>query len=290
MDKKFVENGIISLNDEIIMMDGIGDFFVLETMMPPQMKQSLKKVFWASRVQHFIKGIWDLLPNYPSLEHEFLWTNWDVVYCFLRRQDVITFLHSNGINIARNWNEITEYGLATIYKVAQHHQTKIRTESSFLKYKIVSLENFNLPEVYYCISPYSSYNRKFNSHDHNHKRDFEDSDWKSVIRWLSKRNAKGVILNVGEDSCPKHDRLLNLSNKTSLAESIEILKASKGYLGVDSCLSVLAAMLFDIENLHVRSNNDHCYNWKHVYYYPQTNFDFLKNSLEGIAGDEKIFV
>jgi ADP-heptose:LPS heptosyltransferase len=68
--------------------------------------------------------------------------------------------------------------------------------------------------------------------------------------------------------------LINLNQQTDLIVSIEILKGAKGYIGVDSCLSVLAAKLFD-EHLFVKSTDRHLLRWKHVYYAPKKNFDFI---------------
>lgn len=135
-----------------------------------------------------------------------------------------------------------------------------------------------MPENYYCIVNSTPYNRRW----FNNQRYFTQHEWNSVLNFLKTKGIKGVVLNIGNDFVPNSPYVVNLTNKTTICESIEILKNSKGYIGVDSCLSVLAARLFDNNNLYIKSNNKHLYDWKHVYYHPKTNFNFLRRNLTGI--------
>ena len=53
---------------------------------------------------------------------------------------------------------------------------------------------------------------------------------------------------------------MNLTGLTTLAESINILNNSYGFIGVDSCLTVLACQLFQPHSIMIKSKNLHLYN------------------------------
>lgn len=267
-------------NPEVLMLDGIGDFFVLESNFSDFMRKSFSKIWWASRVQHFIRDIWQLLPNYPKINHHFLWYDWESVFCWNYKTEVSAFLSSRGIHAP--WHRLPAFVWPLMYPIIRSHQHFWKSESSFLKYKIADISKFNLPNKFYVICPYSSYNKKFNNHLHGGQRDFSHIEWQAVINYLKKRVIKGIVLNIGADWIPDSPVLINLSNKTILSESIEIMKKAIGYIGIDSCMSVLAARLFHASNLYIKSTHGHCYNWKDVYFYPHKNFSFLRNELRTI--------
>ena len=87
----------------------------------------------------------------------------------------------------------------------------------------------------------------------------------------------GIIVTDGQIILPDKikDSFINLSGKTSIEESIEILKACNGYIGIDSFLSVFATKIFDKNNVIIKCYNKHGDIWKNVYWYP---FNFTPNS------------
>ena len=125
-----------------------------------------------------------------------------------------------------------------------------------------------MPENYVTICPYSNDKR-------NTARDFTEKEWDYILDYLKQINLNGVILNVGNDEIPNDNNLIDLSNKTTLIESIEILKNSNMYIGIDSCLSVIAAQKFDKNKLIVKSQNPHLTRTKHIYYSPKSSFNFI---------------
>lgn len=170
--------------------------------------------------------------------------------------------------------------------------------SSYLKYNLTDVSGFNLPgnvkfiedinnferikyiklfdtneEIkYFTICPYSPNDRR-------NSRDFSESDWDFTIKKLESQKVFGVVLNIGNDFIPEHPLIINLSNKTDFIQSIEIMKKAKGYIGIDSSLSVFAPKLFKTENIIIKSNNQHCYSNKKIYYAPETKCDFIKRKL-----------
>lgn len=281
-DKRYLTHHVKGVSKNLLILDGIGDFFALETFMSNELRNNLETVYYASRTQNFIAKVWKCLPNFPKLkEHVFLWTDWNRVFCWLRKKDMLRNSKFTSINRNLNLANMREYVWADLFNF---YNKKLCGESSFIKYEV---ENFNkiksvlfIPDNYYCICPSTPYNQRY----HKIPRKFVGNEWNSVISFLQRRNTKGVVINIGLDHIPSSHYLINLSNRTTLCQSIEVLKNSKGYIGIDSCMSVLAAKLFDNKdnNLHVKSNNDHCYRWKHVYFHPHIKFNFLKRNLLGI--------
>lgn len=132
----------------------------------------------------------------------------------------------------------------------------------FLKHAMAAIDHLDLPERYAVVHPYTAWNRR----GHRSVRDFSRHDWIETGKWLRRRGLEGVVLNTGDDPVP--EGFLDLSNKTNLAESIEVLKHAKGYCGIDSCLSVLACQLFGPHSLMIRSQNSfHSHN-RHLYCAP----------------------
>lgn len=141
----------------------------------------------------------------------------------------------------------------------------------------IDLKKFNLENLnnYYIIFPYTADDAiDCPKCVHIHKkvdycsyyRNFTRGDWIGVENYLLKKKMKGIILGVEDDFFPNNKIFLNLTNKINLFESIELLRNAKGYIGIDSWLSVVAPMfgLHDIKIKSVNTNvllNYRCY-WK----------------------------
>ena len=141
----------------------------------------------------------------------------------------------------------------------------------------IDLKKFNLENLtdYYIIFPYTGDNAiDCPKCAHIHKkvdycsyyRNFTREDWIGVENYLLKKKTKGIILGVEDDFFPNNKIFLNLNKKTNLFESIELLRKSKGYIGIDSWLSIISKM-FNLEYIKIKSVNTNallnyrCY-WK----------------------------
>ena len=114
-----------------------------------------------------------------------------------------------------------------------------------------------------------------------HGRTFTLMDWQRVRAFLHTESYLGVILYKGEIKIKKDPYFEDLTNRTSLLESIEILKHPNccGYIGVDSCLAVLASQLFYPEGLVVVSNNPQYMEFAGHYCAPHKDFPFVVEGL-----------
>jgi hypothetical protein len=158
----------------------------------------------------------------------------------------------------------------------------LNKNNRFLKKKHCNIEKFNLPKNIMLVCPYTQDNRvdcilcdKLHIETYNCKatRNFTTIDYYNTESILKKNKMIGVIVTDVESILPEEikDSFINLSGKTSIEESIEILKASHGYIGIDSFLSIVASKIFTSNDVIIKSNNKHAYNWEKVYWYPLTS-------------------
>ena len=136
--------------------------------------------------------------------------------------------------------------------------------------------NTGVLKNYISICPYS--------YDDRNQRNFTQIDWRNTISILESTMLNGVVLGSHYGNVPKHPLLLNLINKTSVVESLEICNSSLGYLGIDSWLSTIGALVY-LKNKHtlqIKCNNPH--GFKHSFDYWGLNKD-SKNIVSYITSE-----
>ena len=167
----------------------------------------------------------------------------------------------------------------------------LNKNNRFLKTTYCDLKKFNLPDNIILICPYTQDNRvqcilcdKMHTETNNCivTRNFTIKDYYNTESILKSNKMIGVIVTDVESILPDKikDSFINLSGKTSIEESIEIMKACHGYIGIDSFLSVFATKIFDNSNVIIKCYNKHGYEWKDVYWYPlNLKLNNFKNSM-----------
>lgn len=256
----------------IFLTGGIGDIFAVESFLSDFERSKIQTIYYATNKQQFIEQIFRSIsqtPSYPNLKnHQILWKDFSKFWCFYSIED---YLKSSNHN-----HKLTHFckDLSIIKVFEDVKAKKIKyNNSTFLKEKLALIDFLNLPDDYFVILPFSSDKRMA-------QRDFNYNDWINIFSILKKYNKKGVVINNEKDIVPINENLINLSNKLTILEAIEVLKKSNGYFGIDSWLSVLAAKLFEKPNLQIKSLNKHCYDNACCYYAPKTEFDFLVHGIK----------
>jgi len=120
--------------------------------------------------------------------------------------------------------------------------------------------NTGVLQNYISVCPYS--------YDDRNKRNFTEIDWRNTISILESMKLNGVVLGSHYGGVPKHPLLLNLINKTSIVESLEICNSSLGYLGIDSWLSTIGALVYlrNKHTLQIKCNNPHGFKYSVDYW------------------------
>jgi hypothetical protein len=146
--------------------------------------------------------------------------------------------------------------------------------SSFLRYTVA---NPTLPDgPFVVVVPHSTWGQW-------RGRNFDGRDWQVCLEFLEARGLYGVVLCREQLPVPHHARLLDWQGKTTILETVELVKAAEGYVGIDSALSCLAAMRFPAERLSVKGFNSFLLTWAEAYYGPHRAFPFLRPTLEAPA-------
>lgn len=246
----------------ILFTGGVGDVLALEPFIPVEQKEQIKRIYCATRSFPLIKQIFEKL-DFPSLKEVVpIWTDFSEIFAFYSKVEVERYVPM----LPKDWNNTIDWSI--LHKFEEINAGMFTYgESSVLSKQLCPLK-MELPSRFVVICPAST------NHPNMLERNFTDANWKMVINFIEKNQFIGVVLNTEEVPVPKHLKIVNLTNRTNILESIEILKKSKGYLGIDSCLSVVAARLFK-KNLYVKSSNEHLHSWKHIYYAPRKDFQFI---------------
>lgn len=240
----------------ILFTGGIGDIFAVEGMMTTDERRTLSHVYYLCPAASIVHGLFRALPTFPALRRHSIPNTRRRVFRSLRAAQRRGYTVPDGTE---------DWSISAIFP-----QGRPYTVSSFLAHKLT--EPRPVPGPYVVIQPVSSWGRW-------PERDLDDSDWQRVREFLEARGLIGLILNQHGSPLPDWPCLLGWQGITSLAESIELLKGAEGYLGIDSCLSVLAAKLFPANRLAIKGTRAHVYQCAWAYYQPHTTFPFLQQTL-----------
>jgi ADP-heptose:LPS heptosyltransferase len=259
----------------ILLTGGVGDVLAVESLMTDNERQEINCIYYATRAYKPCMDLFENLPSFPELKKQtIIWKDFSRIFAFHNKkhlEDKLCAYQPNALQeIAMKLMEpIEDYSIQKIF-----YENRPYTYSSFIKHTIANIKKFSLPANYYCICPYSSNDKR------DIRRDYDHFDWGQTLKILKERNVFGVVINVGDESIPIDPSIINLSNKTLIREAIEIIKHAKGYIGIDTAFSVIAAKIFKPENIIVKCVNEHCFKWAHIYFKPLTTFEFLKAKVQ----------
>lgn len=260
---------------------GIGDVLAVESFLSDQDRQSLTTIFYATNKRIYLEELFRSVNTFPNLKyHLSAWEDFSNFWCFYSLEDYIKKCRDSKISVNSKIKLAKDLSILRVFEEIKAGSLKYNG-CSFLKDTLTNISYLNLPQNYLVVLPYSTDKRI-------RKRDFNLDDWEQVLLVLKENDMKGVVINSEKEPIPDSNLLIDLSQKTTLTEAIEVLKASKGYFGIDSWMSVLAAKLFDCPNLQIKSNNEHCFNNSFFYYAPKTSFDFLVGQIK--ATNQKLIL
>ena len=252
---------------EILITGAIGDFITVESYIPEKELKKIRKVYLASPKSKFLIHLFKLLPYWKDMEVEVIWDDWTNLPYIEGKEQLTGLLKDK----PKNWQKVTDYSIFTVFKDGLLSNFK---QSSFIKNKVSEIKQI-LPDKFIVINPNSVFRSP------NSRKDIEPIEWANIKNYLAQTDQYAVVLGIHEDSyqIPNDSRIINLMSKTSVEESIEIIKIANGYIGIDSFLSVLAAQLFTADKILIKSLSPHVMLSKKYYYHPQKEFDFITNNI-----------
>ena len=252
---------------EILITGAIGDFIAIESFIPEKQLKQIKKIYLATPRKKDLIYLFNLLPCWKDIEIEVIYDDWSKVPYIETKEHLGALLTTK----PKNWEKIVDHSIFTVFGNKTLPSFRI---SSFIKNKITDIKQ-ELPEKFIVIAPTTVTRGK------NGRKYIDNVEWRNIELFLSQTDQYAVVLGVHEDDyvIPINSRIVNLMSKTSLEESIEIIKKANGYIGIDSFLSVLASQLFTQDKLLIKSLSPHLMFSKKYYYAAQEEFDFIVNSI-----------
>jgi len=258
----------------ILLTGGVGDVLAVESLMTDEERNAINCIYYATRAFKPCVELFENLPSFPELKMQpILWKDFSKIFCFHDKEqlaDKLCAYQPNALQqLARKlMAPIEDYSIKKIFA-----EDRAYTYSSFVKTNLASLKKFNLPADYFCICPYSNNDKR------DLRRDYSSADWGQTLNILKRRGMYGVVINMGQETIPQDPYIINLSNKTNIREAVEVVKQAKGYIGIDTAFSVIAAKVFNPDDIIIKCLNEHCFRWAPVYFKPLTTFQFLKEKI-----------
>lgn len=240
---------------------GIGDWILAEGMLTQDEREQMTEAWVVCPQAERIRELWMQLPNYPRLR---------VIHT--RPTPGVAHDHIDGSRRA---------GIAIPSDVRDYSQHKLLPggrrggPSSLLAYDLGQCPMPARP--YIVVVPWS---RGYGSY---RGRDFTHADWLTVHDVLIRYNLWAVVPTWPQETIPDTPRLLNWSGRLTVSQAVTLLGHSQGYMGIDSCLSVLAAQLFPASRLSVRYKSPFVVTWADRYYWPHKTHAWLSTKIQPIT-------
>lgn len=251
------------IKHNVILTGGIGDVIAVESFVFKKYHNKIDNVFLATRgykeIELLLKTVYpeiNIINLFPKFPDEF--------YAFMTAKQVLDYLYDNDyynigvIGLQKSDNVLVDLSIYPIFNKIKNGELKY-DESSFIIKKLNPLNNFDLPNEY--VSVITTSNR-----DPYHKargRNLTTDEIQNVVDVCKKNEIKGVCVYC---NCIKpHNDLIHIKNSTML-ESLELVKNSVGYIGIDSWLSVIGGYVFNNKNIKIKSFNQHAFDNRECYY------------------------
>lgn len=246
---------------KILITGGIGDFIALEGFLSKEYIGEIETVYLASPRGHLIAELMRQLSLWR--DKEIITISWDLgITPQIRDREHLELVTGEELPADVVDLSITEFFRPAILESYRG--------SSFLDEVLVCRE-FELPDNFIMIAPSSTVRERHVG------TDILSNEWLNLLSYLEQTDQYAVVVGTFDKEyvIPEHARLTNLVGMTTVGETIELLKRSNGFIGVDSFLSVLAVKLFDSDRVLVKSINSFLAFNKRYYYMPRRDYSFI---------------
>lgn len=248
---------------------GIGDFIAIDSYLTAAEKHNINRIFWATRQR---RAITQLVPFcFPNLKNQV--TVFDSfrnaphkLFCFASMGDM-----KNKIGISMGSTLIEDLSIVHIWHQIFRHKRQYHYSSLAAK-PLADISKFDLPDRYCLVHPWSD-------NMPNEKRDLEPNELRNICLKLKNAGIPAVVVNQSKKATIECEGVIDLSNKTTLLETLEITKKCNGFIGCASFPSVMATKMLPPNKVLVKAkpeikNRD----WV-CYYAPFRKNDFIKERI-----------
>lgn len=249
---------------------GLGDFIGAECFMTEEEKDSVKEILWATRNREEIQNAIDLKSVFPNLEKETILFD---DFCDERPtrpwQEGDRFMNigtKDDLNLKCKLNlsqeeldTISDHSLDATLKDIFARKRRWISSRIATRMELPDINKFSLPNNYVVIHPWSD--AEING------REFNEHDWPSIYNFLERFNLTGVVVNQSQYPAPKHNRLIDLTNKTTLKETLSIVQQAHAAILCASSLACFATKIFPKDAIWLKGGHAHMFSDWATYFY-----------------------
>lgn len=288
--------------DTFIINGAIGDFLLFDSLLTNQIRKRIKKIIiWnpfhpinpkGKLIEKMIKSNFDYNPkteikiiSYPKLNgginpannlrfsHDMTWLN-STLNSIIKSEKLDhskTFIqHRMFLESTKNYKSLDNFKKIVNNSEAESSYITRRLTNSIFKHDFMR-------EKYCVIVPYTS-----------PERTFKPWDLSQTLKILDEVLKMPGIVLTGHKIKIDNKNIINLAQKTTINESIEITKNAAAYIGVDSFLSIIATECIPENYLAVKAEFfgiNHPYFYNKIKYikkimYPFINCDRFKKNIK----------
>lgn len=253
----------MELPQEILLTCGIGDFIAMTSYLAENERKSVKTIYWATRAR---ESLLQLVPFvFPNVKnHIIVRDKWGPAFS----KD---FCVTSGADLPGLMPSIADWNIAAIVREARARK-RVFHGSPLVRQQLCDIGRLKLPASYFVAHPYSENARTW-------VRDLTETEWLRVYRRLQERGFPIVVVNKGGSPFAPLLGVIDLTDKLTLLEAIEVTKGASGFIGAASLFSVIAAQLLPKEELIIKGSRDLKDNFSWFYYAPHTSNSFVVRNL-----------
>ncbi len=210
----------------VLITGGIGDVITLEGFMPPEMRATVETIYYATRQHKTARAILEACGGFPNLvNHRVIWEGEEGVFAMHSKAEVGQTLDY----LPGDWANVADWSILAKFPEIRDKLYEFKG-SGLLSHEVADVSGLNLPSEYDLIAPYTAHTPETEN------RNFDAEDWEETLNYLRRTNRIGVVVNAEPLLVPEDERLVNLTNKTTLLQSVEVLKKANGYVGARPAL------------------------------------------------------
>ncbi len=260
-----------ALKYDMLITGGIGDFIAVESHLFADKKEFINQILLATRGTAEITKLINLC--YPEIKVRPLFDKFpEDRYHFDHWNELKGYLeNTNNSYLREKFYRVVDFSIAEVFPRIHKNELQPK-QTALLRDHNIDLKKFNLPPIF--VSTVTVSNRDPARDAQNRQMSDEEINCVSNLCKARSLNLVCIFCNCRNP----HPDIIHIKN-SNIEESIEILKKSSGYIGVDSCLSVVAAQKFTGDNIKIKSTNGHLIHNRRCYYPLCHKPDLLTNNL-----------
>ena len=251
----------------------LGDFLGAESFMTEYEKDSVTEVLWATRNREEIRAAIDLQSVFPNMEKETILFDdfcderptrpWQPGDRFMNIGDKSELNLKCGLNLSQaELDGISDHSLDATLRGIFSGQRRYSGSRSATRMALPPVDKFNLPDNYVVIHPWSDAEIC--------GREFDQQDWQRIFNFLDRFDILGVVVNKSLQHPPKHPRILDLTNQSSLRETFAIIQGADACILCTSSLACYATKIFPKNQIWLKGGHEFIFSdWgTHFYHGP----------------------